>query len=187
MDTPDNLPMPVIPSTRRQWVTGVAAAVGGLAIGASESCAADDNGFSHTAEAIHQESIFKASPKRIYDALTDARQFQKVELLGEAMKAFDLEAKPAEISGEVGGAFSLFGAYIVGRQLELAPNQRIVQAWSEISWDPGIFSIVRFELKEQGSGTKLIFDHTGFPSGAGEHLAIGWKSHYWEPLEKLLS
>ena len=35
--------------------------------------------------------------------------------------------------------------------------------------------------------TKLIFDHTGFPEGASVHLAPGWWSHYWEPLQKYLA
>ena len=188
MDTPNKLPMPALFSTtRRRWMTGVAVAIGGLAVGSSDSQAAAGDGLSHTAEAIHQETVFKASPNRIYDALVDAQQFQKVELLSGAMKSSDLAAKPAEISREPGGTFAIFGAYIVGRQLELVPNQRIVQAWRENSWDPGVYSIVKFDLSEQGSGTKLVFDHTGFPVGDGEHLAAGWKAHYWEPLEKLLS
>lgn len=162
-------------------------AMGGAALVSTDSWAEVDDGLSHSAEAIHQEVVFKASPKRLYDALTDAQQFQKLEVIGGAVKMADIEAKPAEISREPGGAFSIFGAYITGRQLELVPDQRIVQAWREISWDPGIFSIARFELKEQASATKLIFDHTGFPAGAGEHLAVGWKAHYWEPLEKFLS
>jgi activator of HSP90 ATPase len=161
-------------------------ALGKTATGASAARPADENGLSKTAEAIHQESIFKASPKRIYDALMDEEQFQKIELLSLAMPALDLKNKPANISREVGGSFSIFGAYILGRQLELVPNQRIVQAWREIIWDPGVFSIAKFELVEQGTGTKLVFDHTGFPAGAGEHLAVGWKSHYWESLEKFL-
>lgn len=187
MDTPNPSPRSALSSTRRRWMTGAAVAMGSLALGSSDSWAAADDGVSHNAEAIHQEPVFKASPNRIYAALTDAKQFQKVELLGGAMKPSDLEAKPAEISREAGGAFSIFGAFIVGRQLELVPGQRIVQAWRETSWEPGIYSIVRFELKDQGSGTKLIFDHTGFPAGAGEHLAAGWKSHYWDAVEKFLS
>jgi activator of HSP90 ATPase len=174
-------------STRRQWMTGLAVAVGGLAFVSSDAWAADDNGLSHNAEAIHQETVIKASPQRIYDALTSADQFQKIVIIGGAIAMADIKAKPAQISREPGGAFSLFGGYIVGRQLELVPAQRIVQAWREISWEPGIFSIARFELKQEGSETRLIFDHTGFPAGAGDHLAIGWKSHYWEPLEKLVS
>jgi activator of HSP90 ATPase len=85
------------------------------------------------------------------------------------------------------GVTSLFGGYIVGRQLELLPGKRIVQAWREISWDSGILSIARYELNEQGSTTRIIFDHTGFPAGNGDHLAVGWKAHYWEPLAKFLS
>jgi activator of HSP90 ATPase len=187
MDTGNKLPMPDLASTRRQWIMGTVVAASGLVAGATAVWAATDDGLSQTAEAIHQETVFKATPKRIYDALTDAQQFQKVELLSGAMKNLDMTNKPAEISREPGGAFTIFGAYIVGRQIELVPNQRIVQAWREISWAPGAYSIAKFELKEQGSGTKLIFDHTGFPVGAGEHLAAGWKAHYWESLEKFLS
>jgi activator of HSP90 ATPase len=187
VNTFDSLPVPECSSNRRQWLVGVAAAIGGLAVGSSYCWAETDNGLSHNAEAIHQEPVFKAKPQRIYDALTDAQRFQKVQLLIGTIEGIDLRAHPVQISQEPGGSFSLFGDYIVGRQLELVPNQRIVQAWREVSWGPGIFSIARFELKEQGPKTKLIFDHTGFPTGNGEHLAVGWKAHYWEPLEKYLS
>lgn len=174
-------------SGRRQWIIGVAVAgAGGLVAGSTDALGDVENGLSRTAEAIHQEVIFKASVKRVYAALTDAQQFQRVELLSSAMKSMDLVSKPAEITREPGAAFSIFGAYIVGRQIELVPNQRIVQAWRVMSWDTGVYSIVKFELMEQGSGTKLVFDHTGFPVGDGEHLAAGWKTNYWEPLEKFL-
>ena len=172
-------------SNRRQWLTSVVLGMSGVVVLPSQLWATE-NGLSHAAEAIHQEPVFKASPKRIYEALTDAKQFQQIQLIGGEIAPKELEAKPAEISREPGGAFSLFGGYIVGRQIELMPNQRIVEAWREITWEPGWFSIVRFEFKEQGMGTRLIFDHTGFPAGAGEHLAIGWKRNYWDPLEKLL-
>jgi activator of HSP90 ATPase len=138
---------------------------------------------SHTAESIHQEVAFKASPKRVYEALTDVKQFDKlVELSGISMKDV-----PAQLSSEVGGAFSLFAGHIVGRNIELVPNQRIVQAWRVVVWNPGVYSIAKFELAEQGPGTKLIFDHTGFPEGLAQHLADGWKEHYWDTLEKYLA
>jgi Activator of Hsp90 ATPase homolog 1-like protein len=47
--------------------------------------------------------------------------------------------------------------------LELAPGERLVQAWREISWQPGVYSIVKFDLTEQGAVTKIVFDQTGFP------------------------
>jgi activator of HSP90 ATPase len=81
----------------------------------------------------------------------------------------------------------MFGGIILGRHIELVPHERIVQAWREKDWTAGVYSIVRFQLAEQGAQTKLVFDHTGFPQGAAEHLAPGWWSHYWEPLRKYIS
>ena len=174
--------------TRRKVIAGAAFALGGLSIGPAMGWAAGEEEISHTAEAIHQEPVFKASRKRVYEALTDAKQFEKVIQMSGAMKAgMPPGAKPAEIGREAGGAFTLFGGYVTGRHIELVPNERIVQAWRAVSWDAGIYSVARFALVEQGSGTKIMFDHTGFPKGDAEHLAGGWKMNYWEPLEKLLA
>jgi activator of HSP90 ATPase len=173
--------------TRRQWIAGVAVAFGGLSLGSAEAWAGAEDGISRTAESIHQEAVFKASRKRVYEALLDTKQFDKVIQLSGVMKSMPPGGKPTEISREVGGAFTLFGGYITGRHVELVPNERIVQAWRTGGWDPGVYSIVKFELVELGSGTKIVFDQTGFPKGAAEELAAGWKAHYWEPLEKLLA
>jgi activator of HSP90 ATPase len=142
---------------------------------------------SRTAESIHQEPVFKANRKLVYEALTDSKQSDKVIQLSGVMQSMHLGEKPAEISREVGGAFTLLGGHITGRQVELVPGERIVQARRTGGWAPGIYSIARFELVEQGSGTKIVFDHTGFPNGEAEVLASGWKAHYWEPIDKLLA
>jgi uncharacterized protein YndB with AHSA1/START domain len=173
--------------TRRQALIGVAFAFGGLALGATEAWAETEEEISRTAESIHQEPVFKASRKRVYESLTDAKKFDKVIQLSGVMESMPPGGKPTEISSEVGGAFALFGGYITGRHIELVPNERIVQAWRAGSWAPGVYSIAKFELTEQGTGTRLVFDHTGFPKGTGEHLAPGWKAHYWEPLAKSLA
>lgn len=98
-----------------------------------------------------------------------------------------LGKKPTEISRQAGGAFTLFGGHIVGRHVELVPYERIIQAWRVVDWNPGAYSILKFELTEQASGTKIIFDHAAFPTGKAQHLAEGWKANYWEPLGKYLS
>jgi hypothetical protein len=41
--------------------------------------------------------------------------------------------RAAEIQSEVGGVFSVFAGHIVGRNLELVPNQRIVQACGHVA------------------------------------------------------
>jgi len=174
--------------TRRQAVARAAMVFGGIALGSTKTWGVEaEEEISHTAEAIHQEPVIKASRKRVYEALTDAKQFDKVVQLSGVMQSMHLGDKPAEISREVGGGFALFGGHITGRHVELVPDERIVQAWRAGGWPVGIYSIARFELVEQGSGTRIVFDHTGFPKGDAEELASGWKAHYWEPLGKLLA
>jgi activator of HSP90 ATPase len=187
MSDRNNLAAPANGPSRRQLFAGFAVTLGGLALGSAKVWAEAEGEISRTAEAIHQEPVFKASRKRVYEALTDTEQFDKVIQLSGAMKSMQLGSKPTEISREVGGAFTLFGGYVTGRHVELMPGQRIVQAWRAGRWDPGVYSIAKFELVEQGSGTKIVFDHAGFPKGDAEHLASGWKAHYWEPIEKLLA
>jgi activator of HSP90 ATPase len=162
-------------------------ALTGLSIGSLSALGSTEEGVSRTAESIHQEPVFKANPKRVYEALIDEKQFEKVTQLGAAKQSgMALGNKRTQIGQEAGGPFTLFGGHIVGRHIELVPSQRIVQAWRVVDWDPGIYSLVKFELIGQGSGTKIIFDHAGFPQGKGQHLADGWKAHYWEPLDKYL-
>ena len=74
---------------------------------------------------IHYDLNFKVSPERFYDTILDQAKFA----------AFS--GAPAAIDPTVGGAFFLFGKLIVGRNVELLPNVRIVQAWRPASWDPG--------------------------------------------------
>ena len=174
--------------TRRQAFAGVVMAFGGLAVLSVKAWREAAGEISHTAESIHQEVVFKASRKRVYEALTDAKQFDHVVQLSDAMKTrIHPGAPPTQISPEAGGAFSTFGGLIVGRQIELVPNLRIVQAWRPAYWNPGVYSIVKFELAESGSGTKLILDHKGFPDGDAKSLLDGWNKNYWEPLAKYLA
>src|ERR1700730_7893610 len=173
--------------TRRDFSVGLAALLSGLgaarpalgSIGSPRTARfAARAKISHTGEAIHQEVVFQASRKRVYEAFTNTKQFDKVVQLSAATQSgMSLGNKPTEISREVGGAFTLFGGHIVGRHIDLVANERIVQAWRVVDWNPGIYSIARVELTELGSGTKLVFDHTGFPEGEGRHLADGWKAN----------
>jgi len=173
--------------SRRSAIATVAMAWGGVAVSAGAALAQSEGEISHSAEAIHQEPVFQAGRKRVYQALTDTRQFDKVIEISGAKKSTALGTEPTAISTEVGGTFVLFGGHIIGRHIELVPDQRIVQAWRVVDWEPGVYSIVRFELTDAGAGTKILFDHTGFPKGLAAHLADGWKGHYWDPLQKFLS
>jgi activator of HSP90 ATPase len=174
--------------SRRQMIVCSTGAIGGMALCAANSDAQAGEEISHAEEAIHQVSVIKASRKRVYDALTQTKSFDEITRLSPEMQAGkSLGAVPTRISPEVGGDFAIFGGHIIGRHLELVPAERIVQAWRVVDWDAGHYSIVRFQLREESSGTKIVFDHTGFPKGQADHLASGWKSHYWDGLEKYLA
>ena len=174
---------------RREVLAAVASAVTGFALGPSKIRASSDDALSHSCESIHQEIIFKASRKRIYDALTDAKQFEQVVHLSDAMKTrMRPNAPPTRISTEPGGTFSTFGGLIVGMQIELVPDERIVQAWRPAYWKPSVYSLVSFALAaDTGSSTKLTLDHRGFPDGDGQSLLDGWNKNYWEPLARFLA
>src|SRR5258706_12168013 len=119
---------------------------------------------------IHQEVTLGANPARIYEALVDAKRFS------------ELTGAPATGDASEGAPFSVFGGHITGRHVELVPGTRVVQAWRAKTWPEGLYSIVRFELQADGAGTKLVFDHDGFPADMKEHLAKGWQSNYWDKL-----
>lgn len=168
-------------STRRQVLAGVAVTLGTLAAGSPVQAQmtpmkeAPATAANKDRTSLHQEIDYKATPQRIYEVLLDAKQFA----------AFS--GMPAEIDSKAGGAFTMFGGLVVGRNVELTPNQRIVQAWRPTHWDAGVYSIVKFDLKMPPSGTVVVLDHTGFPAGDFDSLDQGWHSHYWDPLKKYLA
>ena len=122
---------------------------------------------------LHFDETFAAAPQQLYGALLDQKQFAA------------LTGLPATIDPAAGGAFALFNGMIVGRNVELIANRRLVQAWRPTHWGAGIYSVVHFEFSASGSGSALAFDHTGFPAGEFDNLNTGWQSHYWEALRKV--
>ena len=166
-------------TTRRQLMASSSLAVAGLIVAGANaqqpmaeipSAAADSK-----KTALHQEIELKAAAARIYQILLDSKQFA----------AFS--GAPAEIHPEAGGTFSLFGGMIGGRNIELVPGVRIVQAWRPADWPAGLYSLARFELKNHGAHTTLVLDHSSFPAGGFTHLSQGWTDHYWGPLSKYLA
>lgn len=168
--------------SRRRALAAIAASAGTVAAGSLARAQAQQPAMvekpataaNKDRTAIHYEIDFKSGPQRLYEAILDQKQFA----------AFS--GMPATIDPTPGGAFTQFGGQIVGRNVELVTNQRIVQAWRPAHWDPGIYSIAHFEFKPRAAETTLIFDHTGFPAGDYDALDWGWHNHYWDPLKKYL-
>jgi activator of HSP90 ATPase len=169
-------------SSRRQAIAGIAIEFGTLAAGSeawgqTQPSTKEQPGSAanQSRTSLHQEVDFKATPQRLYEVLLDSKQFAACT------------GMPAEIDPRVGGAFSTFGGLVVGRNVELISNKRIVQAWRPTHWNAGVYSMVKFELKPKASGTTVVLDHTGFPEGEFDSLNSGWSPRYWESLKKFLA
>jgi activator of HSP90 ATPase len=124
-------------------------------------------------ESIRQEVSIGAPPQLVYEALLDSKQHE--EFTGNGA---------CNISREEGGTISCHGGQVIGRNVELLKNRRIVQAWRFKNWEDGVYSIVRFELHENSGGTRLVLDHTGVPAADRDHVDAGWHKMYWEKLRK---
>lgn len=124
---------------------------------------------------IRQTVTFNAKPGVIFAALMDAK------------KHAAFTGAPAKIGAKPGQAFSCYGGYISGINLEVVTNKSIVQAWRGKDWPKGAYSIASFTLASaKGGKTKLSFVHTGVPDSKAKGITAGWKSHYWEPLKASL-
>jgi uncharacterized protein YndB with AHSA1/START domain len=132
----------------------------------------------HAAEmSIHREALIAAAPQQVFELLTSGSQFSAAT------------GQPAEITDREGASFSLFGGRVEGRQIELVPGQRVVQAWRfgsghPSAWEPGVYSMVRFALEPAGDGTRLVIDHAGIPAEWIEHISLGYPAFYHDPIAK---
>ena len=171
----------------RRIFTVASLAAGAVTASSSDAGVQEDISFDNAA--IHQEPVFHANPARIYRILT-TDEFDKVVRLSAAMTSGMIparDARPTMIDARPGGAFSFFGGYITGQNIEFVPDTRLVQVWRSANWDAGSYSIVRFGLVAQGGDTRIVFDHSGFPNADAPHLAKGWRDNYWQPLAKVLA
>jgi uncharacterized protein YndB with AHSA1/START domain len=129
---------------------------------------------------IHQEALIAAAPERVFELLTSGSLFSAAT------------GMPAEITAREGESFSVFGGRVQGRQIELVPGQRVVQAWRfgtahPSAWEPGVYSTVRFMLEAAGDGTRLVIDHAGIPAEWIEHISQGYPTFYQEPIAKFFA
>lgn len=117
-------------------------------------------------------AVIPASPQEVYRAWLSSKGHS------------GMTGSPAKVSDKVGGEFDAWDGYIHGKNLELVPNQRIVQAWrtSEFSEDEPD-SRIEITLEPAGNQTKLTLKHTGLPPHGGQYEA-GWVESYFNPMKE---
>ena len=114
---------------------------------------------------IHQQATIPADPEQVYQVLADARALSALSGMG---------GRTARAAGE---EFAAFDGNVTGRQIELVPGIRIVQAWRFPRWEPGQYSLVTFTLAATGGGTSLSTDQHGEPEDWRDHLEVPAASH----------
>jgi len=123
---------------------------------------------------IRQSVTFKASASEVYEALMDSKKHSK------------LTGSEVQMSRKVGSKFSVYGGDIQGANLELVPDQKIVQSWRYSDWPENHYSKATFSLKEVPSGTRLTFIQTGVPEEFYDDIKQGWHDYYWQPMKEML-
>ena len=127
-----------------------------------------------TTRNIRQTATFNASPHDVYEALLDAK------------KHAAFTGGKATISRKVGGKFSVFDGYAEGVNLELVPDEKIVQSWRAGDWPAGVYSKAIISLKAVAGGTRLTFTQTGVPEDQYADISQGWRDYYWTPMKEML-
>ena len=124
---------------------------------------------------LKQTATFKATPHEVYETLMDEKKHAAF-LGGEA-----------KISRKVGGKFVLYGGDFDGKNIELVPDQKIVQTWRYNDWPEGHYSTVTYLLDPTAKGTRLIFTQTDIPDDKFEDIKQGWIDYYWTPMKQVFA
>ena len=117
---------------------------------------------------VHQV-VIDAYPREVYEVLADAA----------ALSA--LSGRSGTAGRGDGEEFTAFDGHVTGRQIELVPGIRIVQAWRFPAWEPGTYTLVRFTLTAEPAepaGADALGCHPTWRA----HLNEGWPMFYLTPL-----
>src|SRR5579859_121560 len=116
-------------------------------------------------------TVIPATARDIYDAWLDSVAHSK------------MTGGQATASAEPGAEFVAWDGYITGRNLELIPGERIVQAWRTTRFpEDHEDSIVTLTFEERDGGTLMTLSHSNVPEGHLGYEQGGWQKSYFEPM-----
>lgn len=128
-----------------------------------------------TGRTIEKEIFIRATPERVFRALTDKAELEKWFV------------KEAMIDLRVGGALRLFWdpESVEGTYLEVDAPHRVVFTWDERPAIAGVTTSA-FTLTAEGDGTRLHLVHSGFDAGEEWDRLLGNINGGWdEELENM--
>ena len=110
-------------------------------------------------------------PQRVYDAWLNSQSHT------------DMTGSGAIVSDEPGGSFQAWDGYIEGKNLELEPGHRILQAWRTVEFtDNEPDSRLELIFEAVDGGTLLTLLHSNLPAH-GMQYKDGWRENYFEPMQ----
>ncbi len=116
-----------------------------------------------------------ATPEEVYKAWLNSRMHGA------------MTGQTASITARRGASYKAWGDYITGKNLELVPNEKIVQTWRSSDFkksDPD--SIIEIRLKSAGKGCELTLIHSDIPPDQPDY-AEGWRDFYFKPMKEYFS
>lgn len=127
---------------------------------------------------IQQTVTFEnATPHQIYELLMDSR------------KHAAFTGGEAQISREIGERSRAYDDWVEAYNIELIPDEKIVQKWRGSDWPEEHFSVATFEFSragESGENTELTFTQTDVPAEFAKDIAKGWETEYWQKMKAYL-
>ena len=129
------------------------------------------------AKTIVQRIVFKnTNTTQLYELYMNAALHSKVT-----------EGR-ATITKKENTYFSAYDDYISGKNLQLIPDQLIVQSWRASDWSADdIDSTFIIYLEQKGKSVLLRMVHANVPDEHAESLHKGWHEHYWNLWKVYLS
>jgi activator of HSP90 ATPase len=124
---------------------------------------------------IVQKVRFKATPKELYDIILDPQKHSAAT------------GAKATGNGKLGGAFTAWDGYIKGKILALVPGRMIAQSWRSGEFRPKDHdSVLVLTFEKEPGGTLMTMTHTAVPDHKADDFAKGWRTHYWQLIQKYL-
>jgi len=118
---------------------------------------------------LTQKVVFKnTTPEQLYDLYMDAKLHSLVT------------GDTATIVKKEGAAFTAYGSYIKGKNLQLIPGKLIVQSWRGSDWNKSdIDSTFILQFDKKGADAIVNMVHANLPDDEADGIKSGWNDFYW--------
>jgi uncharacterized protein YndB with AHSA1/START domain len=127
-------------------------------------------------EALRVSTTIPAAPTTLYLAWLSPEQHSA--MTGGA----------AKIDPTVGGKFTAWNGYIIGKLVALDLGRRILMSWRTTDFPrDAVDSRVEVFFEALGGSTRLTILHTDIPEGQGEKYRVGWNDNYFGPMRTYFS